>query len=242
MTANDGINPNTGNAWAAGDKYRLVFVSSDTTNATSTNIADYHAFIQNLANAAGHGAITWYALAATAGSAPADEETMSDAADAADPDGAFFKMDGMTIIDSSKLLFWMNKTHPGATDDIDIDETGANWAANAAKVAGSPRNGQGPVWTGSNNDGTKDARPLGTFPTTRSGKVLVDNGGQWLDAHDEAPTNPMFVYGMSEALCIQAPAVDNPIPSLSEWGLIVLGMLMLIFGVVAVTQKARVRR
>lgn len=52
LAANGGINPATGSPWQAGDQYRFVFVSSATRDATSTNIADYNAFVQDLANAA----------------------------------------------------------------------------------------------------------------------------------------------------------------------------------------------
>ncbi|MFZ9935496.1 MAG: hypothetical protein ACO3JG_00400 [Luteolibacter sp.] len=39
LTANGGINPNTGVAWAAGDTYRLAFYTAGTTTATSNDPA-----------------------------------------------------------------------------------------------------------------------------------------------------------------------------------------------------------
>jgi hypothetical protein len=55
-----GLNP--------GDKYHLAFVSSTSRNALSSNIADYDAFVQTAANAAGIGnteGVTWYVIAST---------------------------------------------------------------------------------------------------------------------------------------------------------------------------------
>ena len=52
-----------------GDTYHLVFVTSTTRDATSTNIDDYNDFVQAAANAAGLGdtvGITWKAIGSTA--------------------------------------------------------------------------------------------------------------------------------------------------------------------------------
>ncbi|MFK7910926.1 MAG: Ig-like domain-containing protein, partial [Akkermansiaceae bacterium] len=61
-SANGGINPATGVPWAEGDRYHLAFVTSGTRNATSGDIADYHAFVQAAAAAAGMGGATWYCV------------------------------------------------------------------------------------------------------------------------------------------------------------------------------------
>ena len=45
LTANGGINPNTGVAWAYGDTYRLAFYTAGTTTATSNNPAFYNNFV-----------------------------------------------------------------------------------------------------------------------------------------------------------------------------------------------------
>jgi len=50
---NGRINPKTGEAWAEGDTYRIAFVSSTTRDATSPDIADYHAHVQAAADAVG---------------------------------------------------------------------------------------------------------------------------------------------------------------------------------------------
>lgn len=44
LSANGGINPNTGNPWQSGDKYRLAFFTDATTTATSNNPNFYNDF------------------------------------------------------------------------------------------------------------------------------------------------------------------------------------------------------
>ncbi len=63
-TANGGINPKTGVAWAAGDTYRLFFVSSGTLadGNLSNDISDYDTLVQGAANAAGLGGANWYCV------------------------------------------------------------------------------------------------------------------------------------------------------------------------------------
>lgn len=64
------INPTTGVEWQVGDKYHLLFVTTTTTAATSTDIAVYNAFVQADANAqtgdfARMGEVSWFALGST---------------------------------------------------------------------------------------------------------------------------------------------------------------------------------
>ena len=60
LTANGGINPNTGLAWQAGDQYRLAFYTSGGTPATSNDPAFYDNFATTQANLStlGNGNIT----------------------------------------------------------------------------------------------------------------------------------------------------------------------------------------
>ena len=66
--AGAGNNPATGNPWAPSDPYHLIYVTSTTRDATSTDIADYNAFAQADADAEGIGAsvgVSWTALGST---------------------------------------------------------------------------------------------------------------------------------------------------------------------------------
>jgi len=61
-----GINPATGATWALGDTYHLVYITTNTTVATSTDIADYNAFVQSDAAAEGMGGANWFVMGSTA--------------------------------------------------------------------------------------------------------------------------------------------------------------------------------
>lgn len=64
LTANGGINPNTGNPWQAGDQYRLAFHTADGTPANSDDPAFYDAFAtaQAQQNAALSSSVGWTAM------------------------------------------------------------------------------------------------------------------------------------------------------------------------------------
>jgi len=59
-------NPATGSAWQAGDTYHLVFITNNAIDGTSTDIADYNAFVQSEADTAGYGSVNWFAMGSTA--------------------------------------------------------------------------------------------------------------------------------------------------------------------------------
>ena len=74
LTANGGINPATGEPWKAADRYHLAYVTTAETTATSTDIADYNAFVQGDANSQNVtvnegtinlGTVNWFALGST---------------------------------------------------------------------------------------------------------------------------------------------------------------------------------
>ena len=118
LTANGGINPNTGAAWQAGDQYRLAFYTSGSTaNASSNNPADYDNFATAQANTStlGNGDIQtstgWTALVwvntnpaaaqGTALSSPAVRAGITDTTGGQGIGGAgvpVFAMDGTTSI------------------------------------------------------------------------------------------------------------------------------------------------
>jgi hypothetical protein len=64
-----GVNPATGSPWIAGDPYHLVYITSTTRDANSTDIADFNAFVQADADAEGMGAtvgVNWFVMGSTA--------------------------------------------------------------------------------------------------------------------------------------------------------------------------------
>jgi hypothetical protein len=65
LTANGGLNPATGEPWADGDTYHLVYITTGTTDATATAIGDYNAFVQADADSEGMGAANWFVMGST---------------------------------------------------------------------------------------------------------------------------------------------------------------------------------
>lgn len=104
---------------APGDTYRLVFVTSETTETTaaSTNIADYNAFVTGVADAvpalAALGA-TWTVIGST--------EAVSAVTNIGDPSGSIYDLDGLEVAASTAALF--NTSAVGLLNPIDIDQYG----------------------------------------------------------------------------------------------------------------------
>lgn len=194
LTANGGTNPATGNAWVAGDTYRLVFVSSTTTPATSTDMTYYNTHVQDAASAAGFGAVTWKAIGSTAAVNAKDNTNSANG----DTDGAFLLVDGATIISNNIADFW-DGNHTSA-QAIDIDESGTGITG---IVDPTPWYQWQPAWTGTNGDGT-------AAPGSELGAAIPKIGlahdaasaAQWTSRSSATNTWSMHVYAMSEVLTV----------------------------------------
>ncbi|MFK7850440.1 MAG: PEP-CTERM sorting domain-containing protein [Akkermansiaceae bacterium] len=199
--ANGGINPNTSAAWAAGDTYRLVFVTSARTDTSSSDITTYNTFVQGLANAAGLGGVTWNAVGST-GAVDARDNTGT----ASGVGGAVVKMDGLTLIADNNPDIWN-----GIASPVDLNENGV--LTNDNRVA-----------TGSEGNGTSagSARELGgSDGNVRTGRS--DNLNWMRDFN--AGRSGRRLFAMSELLTVPAPAV---IPEPSSVALLGFGVLALI--------------
>ena len=134
LTANGGINPATGEAWKAGDKYHLIYVTTATTAATSTDIADYNAFVTADAASqtgafANMGDVTWTALGSTLSVNAIDNSPITG------PVMAVFNSAAVATGSADLWNFtWSDTNHIGR-----IDGTNSN------------------VWTGSHTGGVADA-------------------------------------------------------------------------------------
>jgi hypothetical protein len=196
LTANGGINPETGAAWAAGDTYRLVFVSSTRRNATSTNIADYNSHVQSAANTAGHGSVVWKAIASTADVNVRENTDTQDS----DTDAAFFLMNGSTIISNNIADMWDG--HAGA-QAININESGDSVIGHDG-----PWGSWASTWTGSNGNGTTAASPLGSANPALGIASTAGENGQWVNRSTANATDQLYIYGISEVLTV-AGRVDQ---------------------------------
>lgn len=199
LEANGGINPATGVAWQDGDTYRLVFFTSTTRDATSSDIADYNSFVQNAANGSSLNlaSATWKAIASTA-TANAIDNT-STAPTEADYGVSVFLVDGTTLVATDYRDLWASNAGgftPVALDNaIEKNENG---------VFGS--NVQ--VYTGTKSDqgGVKEGNGLGGA----SGDPVFYGNNQFKDSRhtkqgSSANTVLRSFYGISEPLQVTAP-------------------------------------
>jgi len=180
VTANGGINPNTGNPWQAGDPYRLAFHTADKFDAASPDPAVYNARASAQANLStlGNGSITtstgWTALISTTTTNAKVNTGTSDLTGGAGQGGAgvpVFAMDGTTCIARNNADIWNTWSNPfanalnGQAANSIIRLTAAQIGSGTTNVHYSPflnQYGAGDsganhgvdVWTGSNSDGT----------------------------------------------------------------------------------------
>jgi hypothetical protein len=201
---------------APGSEYRLVFVTSGTRDATSTNIADYNTFVQNAARnssvlntaltAAGFDptSITWTAIASTL-TVNARVNTQTRTTDTSRP---IYRLDGARIATSYTDLWDGSIGAP-----INLTELDQNITAN--------------VWTGTVASGATNI-PLGGNPdqSGRLGSSAAANG-QWVSLGFAVQAGGLPLYGISSVLAVpSAPTTTTPEPS-SLLGFITLGGLML---------------
>ena len=126
-----GNNPATGVAWALGDPYHLIYVTSATTDATSTDIADYNAFVQADAVAAGIGTgVTWSALGSTATVNAMDNAVIT---------GPVFGIFGSKYTAQDAADFW-DYIFPAANLIVQLDGSGKNvhTGSHLGLASGSP--------------------------------------------------------------------------------------------------------
>ncbi|MCP3979512.1 MAG: hypothetical protein GY716_09310 [bacterium] len=199
--ANGGINPATGNAWAFGDTYRIVFATSVGRDALSGDVADYNARVQDVANAAGLGAVTWRAIASTnadwGGTATVDARDNTFTNPSVDGAGvAIFLIDGITKIADDNNDLW------DGTIDNRIDRTEHNTAYIAP--AGSPFAEYGSVWTGTDQFGENRGRAALGGDSADLGLTIVTNS-QWTRRSEQAGNDkPLGLYAVSTVLTINA--------------------------------------
>lgn len=175
-----GLNP--------GDKYHLVFVTSTTRDATSTAIADYNAFVQLAANAAGIGSgdgVDWFAIGSTETVAARDNAVVGANTPVYLLNGTTKVADNFADMWNGNIDFKINRTETGAT------YSGLVWT-------GSNEYGQIPTW---NDQWLGD--PAGEGPV--GGSANAANSG-WLDsgAGNENPASLLPFYALSEELTVQS--------------------------------------
>jgi hypothetical protein len=189
-TANGGINPATGMAWAAGDKYRIIFITSTLNPASSTNIADYNTFVQGVAAAAGFGGVSWKAVGSTS------------AVNAIDNTGTtgtgvgIFNTANVKIADSY-TDFWDGNIDAG----VNYDEK-ANLFPNFTNVAtGTDANGLGTTDTGSGTAPKVLGGSNEITPNIQYGRSHFSDG-RWTRSFSGPASSTYNFYALSEELTV----------------------------------------
>jgi len=213
LNANGGINPATGAPWAAGDKYRFAFTSSELTDATSSNITTYNDFVQNLANAsslnigAAQG-VAWNVIASTANTTARDNTSTNIGVNGTGE--TIYLLDGSTIVSEDYEDLWNGDG--GATQP----------RINKTEELGNPINiSHGSVWAGTfrnaypdANYGTQDTfkGPLGSVDESMGGLYSPANGTQWIWRFNFTTDTELPIYALSDPLMVTGPAAA-PEPS-----------------------------
>jgi hypothetical protein len=164
-----------------GDQYRLAFVTSRQTTATSSDIADYNTFGTNVANTVQELedlGTTWKVIGSTA---------TVDARDNTGTTGTgvpIYRMDDVRIADDNADLW-----DASIQNAIRIDEKGEDLYGGGIFV-----------WTGTVQNGTSTAFPLGNDPTTAGDTAVVAT--TWIDEATVGPTLQKPIYVLSDVLTV----------------------------------------
>ena len=186
-----GTNPATGVEWAAGDPYRLAFITSTNPGATLTTIAEYNALVQGLADAAGiGGTVTWNVIGST------------DLVDARDNTSTNPTVDGVGV-----PILLVDYTTVVANDNADL------WDHSVQHIINQDENGAtkshwpftGTYWDGTNATGKAGTNPnagaLGTsFPETTQGNGGSTTDWVWRQSTNDPSATALPLYAMSEVI------------------------------------------
>jgi PEP-CTERM motif len=182
ITVPTGLNP--------GDHYRIAFVTSTTRDATSSNIADYNAFVTNVANSVPQLAAlstTWSAIGSTT-TVDARDNTLTNPNVGADASVPIYTLNN-TLIDSTNAALW-SSSGSALLAGLNIDETGSTHTVL--------------VWTGSTFTGTGSAgAQLGTA-NAREGTNGNANAA-WIQYLTDTSTLSQSLYAMSGVLTVPEP-------------------------------------
>ncbi|MXW76745.1 MAG: fibronectin type III domain-containing protein, partial [Acidimicrobiaceae bacterium] len=185
----------------AGDEFRLLFVTNTPwRDASSSDIADYDTFVQNKV-AAGHTAIREHrsSFKVVGSTASVDARDHVEATGTGVP---IYWMNGAKVADGY-ADFWDGSWNANATGD----------RRSASGTASDSQTASDWVWTGTNDDGTKHANPLGST-NVRRGAFDSDSP---LSHNTDPATHTHAFYGLSPVFRVELPEVPfDSRPSYSQ--------------------------
>ena len=198
ITVPVGLNP--------GDTYRLAFVTSTTRDATSSDIADYNAFVTAAAISVPELAAlgtTWRAIASTASVDARDNTNTNPLSDIG---GAIYSLDGVDLIAADNADLWdgslvtpLRESENGIIEN-QIEKTWTGTWVDGQGLAGATL-GESFISVGFAN-----------FPTT-----------PWIAAEGQTPEQLLHFYAISDVLTVGA--VEVPVPA-SLW-ILLPGLVLL---------------
>lgn len=208
---------------APGTHFRYIYLTSGTTLATSTAIADYNSFVQAQASGATYAGATvnWKAVGSTA------------TVDARDNVGGFGTTVPVYLVTGTRVFNDMTSNGGGlwgaATTNLPVPVDIA--------IDGSTITGGVFAWSGSHSDGLKyGGLELGNAGNVRFGFANNGSLGQsWIDGFN-APgaLSAHRMYAVSEELVVPAA---TPVPTLSQWAMILLGLILAGGAAVLINQR-----
>ena len=197
----------------AGDRFRLLFLSSTTRNAESTDITVYNDFVQDLA-AAGHTAIQPYSSQFRA------------VACTSTVDARYNTQTTGTVVRVHWLGGAKAADHYGDFYDGSWDEEATVRNESGTAVTISSNVSTYDVWTGCDDDGTEGMSGGVSLALGTSGPALgrlngVGAQGPLYQLGTDPKANTNYLYGLSPVFVVMPPP-DVEVPS--DWGLIPAGL------------------
>ena len=192
----------------AGEKFRLLFVTSDARDGIDAGIASYNAFVQQAAGR-GHPALRHYTegFAALASTAAVDAR------------------DNTATTGTGVPIYWVNG---GKAADDYADFYDGTWDARAWRDEDGSYNGamtNDRIWTGSSDDGTEDTTNSGLATGPRSASAWVSGGRLQspLNVESRPHAEAHHFYGVSPVFRVAAAAsATQTVPA--DWPLLPSGV------------------
>jgi hypothetical protein len=184
-----------------GEQYRLAFVTSTWTTATSIDIADYNDFVTNAANAVPELVALnteWFVIGSTS-TVSARENTGTNVP----PGLPIFLLDGSKLVDDYGDLW-------DASIDVPLNRTEIDTVLQIDRTK---------VFTGTDNGGGIDGLPLGNSPNVTFGYAGFTNN-QWIRASNTPASGVAHFYALSAPL--------TAIPEPATMGLLIIGGLAML--------------
>ena len=179
---------------SAGEKFRLLFVTSTQRDASATDIATYNTFVQNRA-AAGHTAIRSHSaeFRVVASTASVDAR------------------DNSATTGTGVPIYWLGGSNSNRVADNYADFYDGSWDSNVNTNENGAGSGNVTVWTGSNNNGTKDSSNYLGATNVQYGQLFLASNNVPFTRATSGNSNSRHLYGLSPVFTVAAaPPVGVP--------------------------------